>query len=40
MKKYSKPNLEIVEISTEILMAISGGFDDTESGDNFFSDFE
>ena len=39
MKKYSKPNVKLVELSTEILMAISGGFDDTETGDNFFSDF-
>ena len=40
MKKYSKPSVEIVELSTEILMATSGLFDDTASGDNFFSDFE
>ena len=39
MKKYSKPETKIVALSTDILMAISGVFDETEAGDNFFSDF-
>ena len=39
MKKYSKPEMKIWALSTEILMAISGVLDVTESGDNFFDDF-
>lgn len=39
MKKYRKPEMKIVVLSTEILMAISGGYEETESGDNFFDDF-
>ena len=38
MKKYSKLEIKIVALSTEIWMAVSGVLDVTESGDNFFFD--
>ena len=41
MKKYKKLEIFIKELSTEILMALSGvETDGSESGDNFFDDFE
>lgn len=39
MKRYNKPEMEIVTVCDDILMAISGAFDGTENADNFFDDF-
>ena len=38
MRKYSKPEMKIVVLSTEIFMALSSELNEKETGDNYFFD--